>query len=567
MATHPTDERLPGPTREPLAVVLAGSLGVVVALASVLLPYAAHLTRPALVPFGTGLVVIGCGLVLVRGHATGPAGWLTYAAGVSWFLPSLAVSGTPGLDSALRCVALAHVALLAHAVLAVGSPRVRGTLERGVVALGYATALTAVVGGFRVALPVTGLALATAAAATGRRLPRTVRHLRTAAGLVLGVGLVVDAWARVGWPGSAEHWIVVSHPVELAGTAILVTVAGTRRRSFDVITLTGDSTHWLTSVLEQELDVDTLDVAISDGPGEWLTPDGVAREAPGSRGLCVYDQSGTLAGVLDTDARSPLDPSVVEVFSLAAANARLRHAVARQVDELAASRRRLLEAADSERMALGAQLSARVIARVAAVELDLGRSSRLAAVRERAVTTRRALEAIGVGIDPLAPDGSLSHALERLSSHGPCPVVVVHCDDPTSREAAVALWYCCAEATANTAKHAPPGSALRVDVRRREGRVRALLTDDGPGGADLGGRGLRGLVDRIETLGGTLTLTGQRGVGTSLVIDLPDHADLPAEDWSAEDCGHPLDALAGDGDARVAVATYGREHPPHGGSP
>jgi signal transduction histidine kinase len=167
-----------------------------------------------------------------------------------------------------------------------------------------------------------------------------------------------------------------------------------------------------------------------------------------------------------------------------------------------------------------------------------------------------------VGIDPLAPNGSLSHALERLSAHGPCPVVIVHCDDPTSREAAVALWYCCAEATTNTAKHAAPGAALRVDIRRQDGRVTAVLADDGSGGADPRGRGLRGLVDRVETLGGTLSLTGESGMGTVLTIDLPDHADLPAPHW-----GHPLARVAGDDDVLVAAATYGRDNRLHGGAP
>lgn len=554
----PTVGRPPGRARGPLA----GGLGLVLAIASVALPYVAHLTRPALLPFGAGLVVIGCGLVLVWGQAAGPAPWLTYAAGMSWFLPSLAVSGASWLDTALRCTALVHLALLSHAALAVGSPGVRGTLDRAVVTLGYATALTAVVGGFRIALPVTGLALGTAALTSRRRgLAPTVRRLRAAAGLVLGMGLVLDAVLRV-WSTETEQWIVLIHPVEFATAAVLVAAAGTRRRSIDTITIAGDSSRWLASVLEQELGVESLDIAISDGPDKWLTPDGVARDAPAGKGLPVYDQSGMLAGILDADAQSPLDSSVVEMITLAAANARLRHAVAQQVDELAASRRRLLRAAYSERAALSAQLSSRVIARVSAVELDLERMPRLGAVQERALTTRRALQAIGVGIDPLAPDGSLSHALERLSSHGPCPVVIGHCDDPTSREAAVALWYCCAEASANTAKHAAPGAALRVDIRRQNGRVRAVLADDGSGGADPRGRGLAGLVDRVETLGGTLTLTGQRGMGTVLTIDLPDNADLHTSDW-----GHPLGEVAGDDDVLVAASTYGRDNRLHGGSP
>lgn len=539
---------------------VAGGLGLGIALASVALPYVAHLTRPVLVPFGAGLVVVVCGLLLVRGRAVGPAPWLTYAAGITWFLPTLAVSGVGWLDTALRCTALVHLALLGHAVVVVGSAGVRGMPERGVVALGYACALTAVVGGYRIALPVTGLAVATAACAGRRRMPRAVRRLRAAAGLVLGGGLLLDAVARV-WLGSAEQWIVVMDPLEFATAAVLVAAAGTRRRSFDAITLAGDSGSWLTSVLEQELGVHSLDVALSDGTGRWLTPNGVPRDAPGGGALWVHDESGALAGALDGDIQPPLDPSVVEVLTLAAANARLRRSVTQQLDELSASRRRLLTAADSERAALGAQLRSRVIARVAAIERDLDRSARLGSVLERAATTRRALQTIGMGIDPLAPDGSLSRALRRLSSDGPCDIVVAHCDDPVSREVAVALWYCCAEAAANTAKHTP-GSALRIEVRHAGDRVRAVLADDGSGGADQGGRGLRGLVDRVETLGGTLAVTSKATVGTTLAIELPDRTDPQAQDW-----GQPLEEVVAGGDVAMAAATYGRDHRQDGGPP
>jgi hypothetical protein len=539
------------------AVWVAGSTGGVLAVASVLLPYTVHLTRPSIVMFGTGLVVMGCGLVLVRRGAPGPAPWLTFAAGAAWFTPALAVSGHSALDTALRCTALLHLALVTHAILSVGSSRLQGTVERGVMAVGYATALTAVVGGFRIALPALGLALAMAVLATGGRLPAPVRRLRAAAGLVLGVGLVLDAIARW-WSESAERWIVLSHPAEFAAAAVLVTAAGTRRRSFDVVTLTSDPGRWLASVLEHELGVGSLGIAIADGPSRWITPDGLPREAPTRPGVPVYD-AGSVAGVIDTEAQAQLDEAVVEVFCLAAANARLRRSVSQQVEELEASRRRLLTAADSERAALAAQLRARIISRVGAVERDLAALPGLHIASERAATTRRALESIAIGFDPLAPDGTLRQALERLASEAPCAVTVTHCDEPGSRETRLALWYCCAEATSNTTKHAA-GSAVAIDIRRLGGRMTARVSDDGPGGADPGGHGLRGLGDRVETLGGTLTVTSEDRAGTTLVIDLPDPPAEQREDW-----GHPLSETPGDRDALPAAATYRQGHLMQGG--
>ena len=71
----------------PATVVAAGALGVALAVASVVLPYAAYLRRPDLISLVAGLVVIGSGLVLLRNRAVGPAGWLVLGAGYAWFLP------------------------------------------------------------------------------------------------------------------------------------------------------------------------------------------------------------------------------------------------------------------------------------------------------------------------------------------------------------------------------------------------------------------------------------------------------------------------------------------------
>jgi signal transduction histidine kinase len=49
------------------------------------------------------------------------------------------------------------------------------------------------------------------------------------------------------------------------------------------------------------------------------------------------------------------------------------------------------------------------------------------------------------------------------------------------------------------------------------------VVDDGSGGADAGGGGLRGLADRVEARGGRLTLTSPSGVGTRLLVEIPVH--------------------------------------------
>ena len=77
------------------------------------------------------------------------------------------------------------------------------------------------------------------------------------------------------------------------------------------------------------------------------------------------------------------------------------------------------------------------------------------------------------------------------------------------------------EALANAAKHAQ-ATEVTVTIDADDTVVRATVTDDGAGGAALGGgSGLIGLVDRVEALGGRLALDSPPGQGTALSIELP----------------------------------------------
>ena len=76
------------------------------------------------------------------------------------------------------------------------------------------------------------------------------------------------------------------------------------------------------------------------------------------------------------------------------------------------------------------------------------------------------------------------------------------------------------EALANAAKHAN-ASAVTVTAARRDDSFRLEVADDGVGGADIGGAGLRGLVDRIAAVEGTFTLTEPPGGGTRIEVTIP----------------------------------------------
>ena len=91
----------------------------------------------------------------------------------------------------------------------------------------------------------------------------------------------------------------------------------------------------------------------------------------------------------------------------------------------------------------------------------------------------------------------------------------------TSPDVAACVYFICSEALANVAKHAS-ASAVRLSVTARADMITVEVADDGAGGANPQGGGIRGLADRVETLGGTLTVASAPGQGTRLTAVLPD---------------------------------------------
>jgi signal transduction histidine kinase len=85
----------------------------------------------------------------------------------------------------------------------------------------------------------------------------------------------------------------------------------------------------------------------------------------------------------------------------------------------------------------------------------------------------------------------------------------------------VAAYYIVSEALTNAAKQAQ-ASVAHVEARTRDGGLHISVREDGVGGADpRQGSGLIGLIDRVEAMGGTISLSSPTGQGTSLLVDLP----------------------------------------------
>jgi GAF domain-containing protein len=140
------------------------------------------------------------------------------------------------------------------------------------------------------------------------------------------------------------------------------------------------------------------------------------------------------------------------------------------------------------------------------------------------------LREIARGIHPaVLTDGGLRPALSALARRSPVPVTLhVQVEERLPGPVEIAAYYVVSEALANTAKHAHASSA-EVDISADAGLLHASVRDDGCGGADLGrGSGLVGLKDRVETLGGRITLDSPPGAGTALAVHIPVQPGRPA---------------------------------------
>jgi signal transduction histidine kinase len=132
------------------------------------------------------------------------------------------------------------------------------------------------------------------------------------------------------------------------------------------------------------------------------------------------------------------------------------------------------------------------------------------------------LRELARGIHPAAlSEHGLAAALEGLVARSPLPVELHVTRERVAPAVEAAIYFTVAEALTNAAKYAYATSAT-VDVEVEEGALVAVIADDGVGGASAStGSGLRGLADRLDALGGTLSVDSPHGAGTSIGARVP----------------------------------------------
>jgi signal transduction histidine kinase len=227
-------------------------------------------------------------------------------------------------------------------------------------------------------------------------------------------------------------------------------------------------------------------------------------------------------------------PTAGAATVLALENQRLAAELRGRVEELRASRARLIEAGDAQRRRLARDLhdgaQSRLVAlalklRLARMQLEPG--SPAARLLEESSAELQAsldeLRALARGIHPpVLTDRGLAAALHALADRAPIPVAIEGVPpEPLPPAVETAVYFVVAEALTNVAKYAHARSAA-ITLTRAAGELAVEVADDGLGGADAAnGSGLRGLTDRVAALGGQLELESPPGGGTRVRARIP----------------------------------------------
>jgi len=226
---------------------------------------------------------------------------------------------------------------------------------------------------------------------------------------------------------------------------------------------------------------------------------------------------------------------------------RLTTELGRALDDLDESRRRIAETADLERARIERDLHDGAQQRLVALRIKLAIAEELLAsnpragikeVHELGFEAERALDelrSLAGGVYPaVLNDRGLADALRSVAVQAPMPVDLVAVGvsrHPVEIESAV--YFTCLEAVQNALKHASAGTAIRIKLNQTRTSLCFEVRDDGPGftRATHHGRGLRNMHDRIEAIGGEITVDSQPGRGTHVLGSVPLVASRQPE-WS-----------------------------------
>ena len=566
-----------------LAIAAAGFLLGCVAGVFVMTSDWAREDRLVNMTFGPliGWSFITAGLIAWWRRPENRFGSLMTAVGFTWFLGAVSTSDAPGLFIVGAMFGALPFGVLIHMLLAFPAGRVEGRWSRALVGLAY----------FDVALLAPVALLLTDTAEKGpdgaphnplllTENPTPGEVLFGVYGLIAIFGLIAVAatlWRRHRAASPALRRVL--GPLYLAGGATMALTA----LSF----ATDAASHGVAAVIEfvatiflamvpfaflggllrtslaragavSEVLTGTRDVreALASGVGDpslelayWLPereryvdlhgqPVDLPEEGSGRAVTPIYRDGRCIAAIVHDAAlreQQPLVQAAGDAAALALENERLEAELRARVEELEASRTRIVEVGLAERRRLERDLHDGAQQRLVALRLQL-RLARDQAAKDPERAQRmldgamaeldsalEELRELARGIHPaVLADRGLEPALNALAGRAPLPVDVE--EAPSERLPArveAAAYFVVAEALTNVAKYAQATRAS-VAVERRNGHAVVEVRDDGVGGADPSrGTGLTGLKDRLAALDGRLEVDSPEGGGTVVRADIP----------------------------------------------
>jgi signal transduction histidine kinase len=570
------------------ALLLIAAAGIAAGLiAGAFVMTSEHAREDRLVNMTLGPLVgwsfIAAGLIAWWRRPQNRVGALMTLVGFTWFVAALANSDEPAIFIVGGMLGSLQFGVLIHLLLAFPSGRVEGRAARLLVLLAYFD-----VG---VVLPASAFFVQTANNPDLRcegcpSNPLLISDDETIAGVMLGIYAVIAVVGLLGvtvvllrrWRATPQRQI--AGPFYLAGGATMVLTAlvfaadlfdHTVAAVINIVSVVGLASvpfaflagllrsrlaraGAITEIVQAEgrdlretladaLDDPTLELAYwLPDRGLYVDRDGRPIELPepgGRRAATQIERDGHCVAAIVHDAALAEERKLVEAAGSAAAlaleNERLDAELAARVEELQASRARIVNVGLAERRRIERDLHDGAQQRLVALRLQL-RLARDQIPKNPDAATQMLDDASGEldaalaelrelarGIHPaLLADRGLEPALAALARRAPLPVDVTATPEerlPGPVEAAA--YFVVAEALTNVAKYAEASHAS-VAVERRNGRALVEVRDDGVGGADIAaGTGLSGLADRVAALDGRLEVDSPAGAGTVVRAEIP----------------------------------------------
>jgi signal transduction histidine kinase len=294
-----------------------------------------------------------------------------------------------------------------------------------------------------------------------------------------------------------------------------------------------DPSTTVEEVLREALHDPTLAVGYwVEDHGEWHGQDGSVVEVADD--AIEVRRQGRLVARVACD-RDRVDERLAAAVCAEATpeleSAMLRARIGVQLAEVRESRARIAVAHLGERRRLERDLHDGAQQRLLAVAFEL-RAAQLNGERDRldesvaaAVDALQSavleLRELANGLHPaVLQDGGIAAAMEDLAGRFPVTLVLDGVDGRFPPAVEATAWFLACEAVTNAVKHAA-AERITVELTAGDGTLRVSVRDDGVGGADPAGSGLRGLADRVEAVGGRLSVRSAPGAGTSLTGVLP----------------------------------------------